>query len=202
MPPGVLATSSQPMQPHHNDIVDEESLHLLVANISSGDYKPQHRYCSFDDTLSTSIISSSCDGELSDEDIPTTPTEANAPSLCYTKLWNAYSNKLEEYPLLVKSITALILMLLADLLAQGVENLRGISLQRHHDGADAVILLPVNWLRTLRFGVFGVLGAPWTHYYYYWLDTILPPTQYPWTWTTFGPFCSFVQSLQFDVLAV
>ena len=39
-------------------------------------------------------------------------------------------------------------------------------------------------LRLLRFGFVGLAGAPWSHYYYAWLDKVLPPTQQPWTWTT------------------
>jgi hypothetical protein len=199
MPPAVSEAPLQPTLHREFGIVDEESLHLLVANNPGVDDKRKIWYCSLDDTtLSTSIFSSSCDGDFSDEDIPaasataattTTVTATYATPLCYTKVWTAYYNKLQQYPLIVKSITAFVLMLLADLMAQGVENLRGISHHLNHDGNDddVFILLPVNWLRTLRFGIFGFLGAPWTHYYYHWLDEVLPPTHNPWTGTTFGP---------------
>jgi hypothetical protein len=191
MPPAVPPEEPSAGAPlhHHFEIVDEESLHLLVAAASDPlEAKGKSRYCSFDDTLSTSIMSSTCTEELSDEEniiITKTPAEPYAKPSCYERVWNAYYNKLQQYPLIVKSITAFVLLLLADLMAQGVEHLRGIS-KIHHGEADAVVLLPVNWLRALRFGVFGFLGAPWTHYYYHWLDTVLPPTPYPWTCTTLG----------------
>ncbi|KAG7342842.1 Mpv17 / PMP22 family protein [Nitzschia inconspicua] len=183
--------SLRPPLHHHFDIVDDESLQLIVADDSPEKTKTKYHYCSFDDTVSTSVMSSY--GELSDEDAtvmaPETETttasalEPYTPPPCYKRLWNAYYNNLQQNPLVVKSITAFILLLLADLMAQGVEHLRGISEIRH--GQEDAILLPVNLLRSLRFGVFGFLGAPWTHYYYHWLDTVLPPTSNPWTWTTF-----------------
>ena len=37
----------------------------------------------------------------------------------------------------------------------------------------------------IRFATFGLVGTPWAHYYYTWLDTTLPPTTNPWTVTTF-----------------
>jgi hypothetical protein len=92
-------------------------------------------------------------------------------------LWLAYYYALEKRPLLVKSITALMLMGCADLIAQLFENLRGISR-----------VSGVNCLRCMRFATFGLIGAPWTHYYYHWLDTALPPTEHPCTLTTAGKF--------------
>jgi hypothetical protein len=94
---------------------------------------------------------------------------------CLARLWSSYYDSLLRRPLLVKSLTALVLMGWADLLAQAVEHLRDVE-----DSSD------VDWLRTLRFAIFGLVGAPWTHYYYYWLDTVLPPTPEPWTMTTAG----------------
>lgn len=193
MPPAVPEPSSSTRPPlhHHFEIVDEESLQLIVVEsspgrVGGGDAKAKPKYCSFDDTtttLSTSVMSHS---SLHEEQFDDEHAEPYAPSPYYKKIWNAYYNNLQQNPLVAKSITAFVLLLLADLMAQGVENLRGIS-QIHH-GQEDVLLLPVNWWRSLRFGVFGLLGAPWTHYYYHWLDTALPPTENPWTWTTFGTY--------------
>lgn len=94
-------------------------------------------------------------------------------SSCLLCVWGVYYGALVHSPLVTKSITALILMALADFLAQMVEHLRGVPYESWIDG-----------LRMLRFGVFGLLGAPWTHYYYAWLDRTLPPTPNPWTLTT------------------
>lgn len=96
-------------------------------------------------------------------------------SSCLLCVWGVYYGALVHSPLVTKSITALILMALADFLAQMVEHLRGVPYESWIDG-----------LRMLRFGVFGLLGAPWTHYYYAWLDRTLPPTPNPWTLTTAG----------------
>ena len=98
--------------------------------------------------------------------------EKDEPS-CTSRVWALYFEALQRRPLLVKSITAVILMGCSDLLAQGVEHLRGIG-------------GPLDWMRVSRFTVFGLIGSPWTHYYYDWLDAVLPPTPYPWTWTTAG----------------
>jgi hypothetical protein len=98
--------------------------------------------------------------------------ETDEPS-CLSRVWSVYFEALQRRPLLVKSITAFILMGCSDLLAQGVEHLRGIR-------------SPLDWVRVSRFAAFGLIGSPWTHYYYDWLDTVLPPTPYPWTWTTAG----------------
>jgi hypothetical protein len=175
---------------HHFEIVDEESLHLLVIARQIEEDISKPRYCSFDDTVSTSNISSN--GELLDEDVVLTPgispSGGKISCTCFQRLWNSYYESLQRHPIVVKSVTAFVLLFLADLMAQGVEHLRGLS-QIHN--ADPIMATtpsttPVDWLRALRFGVFGLLGAPWTHYYYHWLDTVLPPTEQPWTFTTFG----------------
>jgi hypothetical protein len=105
--------------------------------------------------------------------LPLTSTEI--PSLQQQGLkgvWNHYYGHLEKRPLFVKSVTAFFIMGCADLCAQGIDHLRGTS------GA-------VDWPRAARFGAFGLLGAPWTHYYFYYLDKGLPPTPEPFTRTTF-----------------
>jgi peroxisomal membrane protein 2 len=184
----------RPLQ-HASSIVDEESLHLL-KDIDSRHEAAMGKpgYSSFDDTLSTSFMSSTGLDDLSDDEITgrTSPSSSTTIRIsCISRIWYAYYDSLQRHPILVKSITAFVLLLLADLLAQGVENIRGIAHLYHlHDTAiemtDDVMpsTSPINWLRALRFGIFGFLGAPWAHYYYHWLDLALPPTLNPWSWTT------------------
>jgi hypothetical protein len=94
--------------------------------------------------------------------------------------WTNYMSFLEEKPLLTKGITATIILGGADLIAQGLQRVRNNSTstnhQHHHGGVD--------WLRAARFAAFGLFGAPWSHYYFQWLDHYLPPTDNPWTTTT------------------
>ncbi len=74
-------------------------------------------------------------------------------------------------------------MACSDLVAQRVEHIeRGSTMTTNSNNTTS----PLDWMRVSRFAVFGLVGSPWTHYYYYWLDTVLPPTTYPWTWTTAG----------------
>lgn len=88
--------------------------------------------------------------------------------------WDGYVAKVETHPLLTKSITATIILGLADLCAQGVEHTDGIG---------------IDWPRAARFAAFGLLGAPWSHYYFHWLDHYLPPSAQPWTPTTAVKVC-------------
>ena len=96
--------------------------------------------------------------------------------LCRSSAWEIYYSALEKWPLLVKSATAFLILGGGDLCAQAIEHLCGKSLSSG-SGIDC--------LRTLRFGIVGLLGAPWSHYYFHFLDTILPPTSDPFTKTTF-----------------
>ena len=68
-------------------------------------------------------------------------------------------------------MTAFFILGLGDTAAQGVEHLRG-----SHTAFD--------WIRAIRFGAFGFLGAPWAHYYYFFLDHYFPPTEKPFTSVT------------------
>jgi hypothetical protein len=144
--------------------VDEESL-LLFRDVNPNNQK---RYSDLlmleEETESSSESSSSSSLEQ----------EPNPKSNCLARLWTCYFQALQRRPLLIKSITAFILMGCSDLVAQGVEHVRGMSTS------------PLDWMRVSRFAAFGLVGSPWTHYYYDWLDTVLPPTPYPWTWTTAG----------------
>lgn len=100
----------------------------------------------------------------------TTEEETTTPTC-----WSHYTLHLDQYPVLVKSITAFFLLGLGDAFAQA-----GQQWVAHSPSTV------VGWdcLRSLRFGAFGLIGAPWTHYYYHLLDSLLPPTPSPLSWTT------------------
>jgi hypothetical protein len=87
--------------------------------------------------------------------------------------WTDYNTILEKHPVLVKSLTGLIILSMGDLSAQGLEHWRGTA-----------AYIGVDWPRVSRFGVFGLMGAPWSHYYFHYLDTYIPPTPEPFTQTT------------------
>lgn len=151
------------------DIDDEESL-LLLARVE--------KKCYSDLSSDTDQTETSSAGSLDANEITKCvdiELTAGDPGSWLMRGWGVYYGALERSPLMVKSSTALILMALADFLAQMVEHLRSVPYDSW-----------VDVLRMLRFGVFGLVGAPWTHYYYDWLDRTLPPTPTPWTMTTGG----------------
>jgi hypothetical protein len=154
--------------PLEDFLLDEESLLLFEKSNTS--------YAA--DSNSTSPTGDSASvltlGEDEDDD-------DDFSSSFWWNLWQKYYHALEDRPLVVKSITALILLGLADVIAQSIEIIREI----HQEDPSSS---SINWNRVARFGFFGLAGAPWTHYYYAWLDRVLPPTREPWTWTTFSKF--------------
>mmetsp|Transcript_5377 Transcript_5377/g.7030 ORF Transcript_5377/g.7030 Transcript_5377/m.7030 type:complete len:255 (+) Transcript_5377:111-875(+) len=88
--------------------------------------------------------------------------------------WKEYNKNLDKNPLLLKCVTAFFVLGLGDLCGQGVEHLLGTSIA---EGG-------VDWIRAVRFGLFGLVGAPWAHYYFYYLDYYLPPTENPFSLVT------------------
>jgi hypothetical protein len=98
--------------------------------------------------------------------------------------WTAYNHALETDPLLVKSVTAGVILGAADLAGQVFEaKQKGDNI----DDKDAASSLDIDidLARTVRFAFFGlVLQAPWNHFYYQMLDSALPPTTDPFTPTT------------------
>ena len=89
-------------------------------------------------------------------------------------VWNAYNEALEASPLLVKSVTAGIILGAADFTGQKFEN------SKSEESGKAIDIG-----RVARFAFFGfVLQAPWNHFYYLLLDGALPPTPEPFTATT------------------
>ena len=87
-------------------------------------------------------------------------------------LWDSYNQQLAANPLLVKSVTAGVILGAADLTGQTFER------------SQKEVSEDVDWLRVARFAVFGlVLQAPWNHYYYLLLDGKIPPTEDPFSAT-------------------
>jgi len=92
-----------------------------------------------------------------------------------TEAWTAYNNALVQDPLITKSVTASVILGAADLTGQILEN------SKKSDDDDT----PIDPARVARFALFGlILQAPWNHYYYLYLDGVLPPTEDPFTATT------------------
>lgn len=101
------------------------------------------------------------------------------------KHWNDYVSAVESHPVLTKSATAIGIFLSADLSAQSLEHFRGTS-----------VLTGVDWPRAARFAAFGLFGAPWSHFYFYWLDHYFPPSDQPCSSTTVVKVCidQFIQA--------
>jgi peroxisomal membrane protein 2 len=94
------------------------------------------------------------------------PSSRLAAFLVY--VWISYSSVLQKRPLMVKCITASIILGFGDLAGQATENW------------NAVIVHPIDCLRVFRFAFFGlVCQAPFCHSYYCMLDAALPPTPSP-----------------------
>jgi peroxisomal membrane protein 2 len=93
--------------------------------------------------------------------------------------WMAYNDALESDPLLVKSVTASVILGAADLTGQALEAKQKETTPAAEENT------PIDIARTLRFAFFGlVLQAPWNHFYYTILDSAIPPTPEPFTPTT------------------
>jgi peroxisomal membrane protein 2 len=113
--------------------------------------------------------------------------------------WHSYNEALVANPLMVKSITAGVILGAADLTGQALEKVR---LESAAGGKDR-IERAVDVARVARFAIFGlVLQAPWNHFYYQLLDGILPPTPDPFTVTTAVKTVidQFIQAPVFTVL--
>lgn len=106
--------------------------------------------------------------------------QATQLALSPVEAWTAYNEALEVQPLLVKSVTASVILGAADLAGQTLES----KLAEGDENASASST-GIDIARTARFAIFGlVLQAPWNHFYYQYLDGVLPPTEEPWTPTT------------------
>jgi peroxisomal membrane protein 2 len=112
--------------------------------------------------------------------------------------WQSYNEALVANPLMVKSITAGVILGAADLTGQALEKVRSAGA-----GGEDRIERAVDVARVARFAIFGlVLQAPWNHFYYQLLDGVLPPTPDPFTVTTAVKTAidQFIQAPVFTVL--
>lgn len=99
---------------------------------------------------------------------PTLRSTESTLALGPGEAWAAYNTALESDPLLVKSVTASVILGSADLVGQSFEK------SREEKISDEV---GIDWFRVARFAIFGlVLQAPWNHFYYLFLDGAIPPT--------------------------
>jgi hypothetical protein len=108
-----------------------------------------------------------------------------------TEAWDTYNAALKTDPLIVKSVTAFVILGAADFAGQALEKVRS--------GTDKDVDFP----RAARFAFFGlVLQAPWNHFYYMLLDGQIPPTEEPFSNTNVVKVCidQFIQAPVFTVL--
>ena len=124
-------------------------------------------------------------------------TQRRSPSTATTSLrstgledvWSSYLSALESDPLLVKSITAGVILGAADLSGKAIQQSLVSAKDDSGDGGGGGSkgggAGEVDIARFVRFAFFGfILQAPWNHYYYQLLDGALPPTPDPFTPTT------------------
>jgi hypothetical protein len=105
--------------------------------------------------------------------------------------WRKYNDLLEKRPILVKSITATIILGSADLFAQLIH-----QLGREEHSESSISKHGIDWLRATRYASIGLIGAPWSHYYFHYLDYYFPPTENPCTCVTATKVCidQFIQA--------
>mmetsp|Transcript_10640 Transcript_10640/g.23501 ORF Transcript_10640/g.23501 Transcript_10640/m.23501 type:complete len:261 (-) Transcript_10640:153-935(-) len=97
----------------------------------------------------------------------------------FEEAWSSYLTALETDPLLVKSITAGVILGAADLSGQALQQ------KLASNEGETSTSSGVDIARFARFAFFGfILQAPWNHFYYQLLDGALPPTEDPFTATT------------------
>lgn len=123
---------------------------------------------------------------------PLSPPRLEALPEGLSNAWESYNQALDASPLLVKSVTASVILGAADFTGQKLE-----ATQAGEGEAE------LDFARVARFAFFGlVLQAPWNHFYYQVLDGALPPTAEPFTTTTGVKVVidQFVQAPIFTVL--
>lgn len=129
-------------------------------------------------------------------------------------LWDSYNAALESSPLVVKSVTAGVILGAADFAGQALEN------RLNQEAEDKAI----DFARAARFAIFGLVlqgkhfwtsisrswsqsqlhypSAPWNHFYYLMLDGQIPPTPEPFSATNVEKVLidQFIQAPIFTVL--
>jgi len=122
------------------------------------------------------------------------PVETSLKVAGISEAWSSYQAALESDPLLVKSITASVILSSADCTGQFIEKVTA------EDGAEEKQL---DLARVARFFLFGLLlQAPWNHFYYLFLDGQIPPTEAPFSQTNIIKIIidQFIQAPIFTVL--
>eukprot|EP00527_Entomoneis_sp_CCMP2396_P008239 CAMPEP_0198142578 /NCGR_PEP_ID=MMETSP1443-20131203/5335_1 /TAXON_ID=186043 /ORGANISM="Entomoneis sp., Strain CCMP2396" /LENGTH=220 /DNA_ID=CAMNT_0043805625 /DNA_START=105 /DNA_END=764 /DNA_ORIENTATION=+ len=122
------------------------------------------------------------------------PTELQLGLEPLQDAWASYNVALADSPLIVKSVTASVILGAADLAGQALESSRQEG-ESDENGIDIA--------RCARFAIFGLtLQAPWNHFYYSLLDGAIPPTEEPFTSTNLVKVMidQFVQAPIFTVL--
>ena len=122
------------------------------------------------------------------------PVETSLKVAGISEAWSSYQAALESDPLLVKSLTASVILSSADCAGQFIEKVTA------EDGAEEKQL---DLARVTRFFLFGLLlQAPWNHFYYLFLDGQIPPTEAPFSQTNIIKIIidQFIQAPIFTVL--
>jgi peroxisomal membrane protein 2 len=136
----------------------------------------------------TSSASAGSKDDLANDQKQTSLLSEESPSSTASRnAFQWYANLLHRHPLVVKAITAFFILGLGDAAAQGVEHWQitaTATATADATAATTTATTSLDWWRTIRFGSFGLLGAPWAHYYFLFLDTFFPPTEKPFTSTT------------------
>lgn len=134
---------------------------------------------------------------------PLPPPKTGLGVAGFEEAWSSYLSALEADPLLVKSITAGVILGAADLSGQAIQQVTAAAADDGSVSVNSSTSAGVDLARFVRFAIFGlVLQAPWNHFYYMLLDGALPPTEDPFTATTGIKVVidQFVQAPVFTVL--
>jgi hypothetical protein len=84
-------------------------------------------------------------------------------------VWKWYLLALDQQPVITKSFSAFVILAAADMVSQLVE--------QSHSSTYAATSIRLQGGRMARFGLLGLCGTPFVHFYYDWLDVKLPPDQ-------------------------
>ena len=181
-------------------------LGLVPYRFSSAFTSPQHTLVQGKSTNAilkspTRTAFSSLSVEESSSSSPSRRSKTSLYLAGFEEAWSSYLSALESDPLLVKSVTAGVILGAADLSGQAIQ--QALAAKAASSSPSAGAGKGVDVARFARFAFFGfILQAPWNHYYYQLLDGALPPTADPFTATTGIKVVidQFVQAPVFTVL--